>query len=212
MGSIQTQMLFKKLRDQYRAIGKGNVMLTQSSLVLVQDLDAARTNYTFDILNNEGNPKSYEIRLSQQDAFHLTSMQLLISDAGASPDDPEVDLLTYPNQVTLGAAFADWRNIYKGKFDFTIDNVKVIQDLSAEFGYYIPETQGIVVGAGNAVDQVRMVSDSKHDFAPSINLSGAKKNEIKLTMPGAVAGAAANQIIYLQLNGIVAIGGAAFQM
>ena len=211
MGNIQTQMLFKKLREQYRRIGKSDVMLTQSNLVLVQDLLPGATTYTFEILNNEGQPKSWEVRLSQNDAYHLTSLQMFISDTGASPDDPEVDLLTYPNQVTLGAAFADWRNIYRGVFDFTINNVKVIQDLSSIGFEYVPQTQGIVAGAGNAVDQKRMMSDCKFNFAPTINLSGAKKNQIQLTLPGAVTGAPANQVITCVLSGIVAIGGSVFQ-
>ena len=133
MGSIQTQMLFKKLRQQYADIGSSNVMLTQSNLVLVQPIQPGRTQYTFDILNNEGNPLSYEIRLSQTDAFHMTSMQLLFG-LGTAADDPEVKLLSYPNDAEIaatGATSPDFRNIYNGEIDISIDNVKVIQTISS---------------------------------------------------------------------------------
>ena len=213
MGSIQTQMLFKKLRDQYRAIGSSNVMLTQSNLVLVQPIQAGRTQYTFEILNNEGNPLSYEIRLAQTDAFHMTSMQLFFG-LGAAPDDPEVKLLSYPNDaeiVNAGSLSADYRNIYNGEFDISIDNVKVIQSISSSFAEYTPQTQGIALGAGNAVDQIRQASDSTFYFAPTITLSGAKKNQITLTFPASIASAGVNQVLYLKLGGIVAISGSVFQ-
>lgn len=213
MGSIQTQMLFKKLRQQYRDIGASNVMLTQSNLVLVQPIQAGRTQYTFEILNNEGNPLSYEIRLAQTDAFHLTSMQMFIG-LGAAPDDSAVKLLSYPNDmeiVAAGSLSADYRNAYNGEFDISIDNVKVIQTISSSFAEYTPQTQGLVAGAGNNVDQIRQASDSTFYFSPTINLSGAKKNQLTLTIPNAIASAVANQVLYLKLSGIVAISGSVFQ-
>ena len=213
MGSIQTQMLFKKLRQQYRDIGASNVMLTQSNLVLVQPIQAGRTQYTFEILNNEGNPLSYEIRLAQTDAFHMTAAQLLIGLGGA-PDDSQAKFISYPNDmeiVAAGSLSADYRNVYNGEFDISIDNVKVIQSISSSFAEYTPQTQGLVAGAGNNVDQIRQASDSTFYFSPTINLSGAKKNQLTLTLPNAIASAVANQVLYLKLSGIVAISGSVFQ-
>lgn len=211
MSQLTNQMLFKKLKSQYARIGKRDIMLTQSNLFLVQDLTAVNTQYTFEILNNEGTPKSYEIRLAQTDSFHLSGIQFFISDAGATPDDPTVELLTYENQVLLGAGFAGWRSLYKGQFDITINNVTVLQSLSAQKFKYVPQTQHLVAGAGNAVDQVRWATDSMFYFAPTLNISGAKKNQITLTIPQAVAGAVANQVVGCILHGVVAIGGSVFQ-
>ena len=213
MGSIQTQMLFKKLRQQYAAIGASNVMLTQSNLVLAQPIQAGRTQYTFEILNNEGNPLSYEIRLSQTDSYHMTAMQLMFG-LGTAADDSQLKLLSYPNDAEIlaaGAVSADYRNIYNGEFDISIDNVKVIQTISSSFAEYTPMQQGVVLGAGNAVDQIRQASDSTFYFAPTINLSGAKKNQITLTLPNAIASAQPFEVLYLKLSGIVAISGSVFQ-
>ena len=212
MGSIATQMLFKKLREQYREIGKPDVMLTQSNLVLVQDLVATSSRFQFDILNNEGTPKSWEIRLSQNDSFHLQGLQFFLTTAGATTDDSEVDLMTYPNQVTLGVAPpVDWRNLWRGEFNITINNVTVVQSLSSIQFESVPQTQGVVAGAGNAVDQKRMSSDTMFNFAPTINISGSRKNSLELTIPQPVTLAIANSCIVCVCSGIVAIGGSSFQ-
>jgi len=140
-------------------------------------------------------------------------MQLLFG-LGTAADDPEVKLLSYPNDAEIaatGATSPDFRNIYNGEIDISIDNVKVIQTISSSFAEYTPQTQGTALGAGNAVDQIRQVSDSTFYFAPTINLSGAKKNQITLTLPAAIASAAANGVLYMKLSGIVAISGSVFQ-
>jgi len=209
MNPIAKRLHYDTVSQFYQ--GSPDVILSESNLVLVQPLTATATNYTYDILVNEGTPLSYESRLAITDVFWANRMSFYVSDQGAAADDPEVQFLTYPNETLLGANFADWRNLYRGDFTISVNNVTYIQSLNANIFYTINQTQRINAGANQVFDQVDYHKDAYYDLTPSIQLSGAHKNELKLTMPGAVTGAGANFVTAVVLSGVVAIGGARYR-
>ena len=209
MSAISKRLHYDTVSQFYA--GSPDVILSESNLVLVQPLTATNTNYTYDVLVNEGTPLSYESRLAITDVFWASKMSFYVSDAGAAADDPEVQFLTYPNETLLGANFADWRNLYRGEWSITVNNVRYIQSLAGNIFYSIPQTQRINNAANQVFDQVDYHKDAVYDLTPSIQLSGAHKNEVTLTMPGAVTGAGANFVTAVILSGVVAIGGARYR-
>ena len=66
------------IKKKYDAIAKGNVRLTQSSLRLIQPINAAKASYTFPVLENDGAILADETRLNINDEFTITSMGIYL--------------------------------------------------------------------------------------------------------------------------------------
>jgi len=188
-----------------------NQIISESNLTLVQPLTAAATNYTFDVLTNEGAPLSYESRLSPSDVFWASGMSFYVTPAGAAADDPEIIWLTFPSETELTATYLDWYNLYAGTFSITVNNVVYIQNLSAKQFQYIPQTQRLSIAVNQNYDEVNFATDAMFDFVPGIQLSGSHKNLVQLTAPAAVTGAVGNEVLIVQFHGLVAINASTFK-
>ena len=209
MSAISKRLHYDTVKQFYA--GSPDVILSESNLVLVQPLTASDTNFTYDVLTNEGTPLSYESRLAITDTFWASKMSFYVSSLGAAADDPEVQFLTYANETVLGANFADWRNLYRGEWSITVNNIRYIQQLNGNIFQSIPQTQRINAAVNQVFDQVDYHKDAFYDLTPSIQISGSHKNEITLTLPAPVAGAPANHVTAVILSGVVAIGGAKYR-
>ena len=67
---------FSIIKKQFKENGKGNVRLTQSSLILLQPISTTRTVYSFPVLENDNATGilPQEIRLNQNDEFTITQL------------------------------------------------------------------------------------------------------------------------------------------
>jgi len=208
MSNLVNRMAYETLSTQYARAGI-NAILTESSLTLAQNVVANTTSYTWDLLTTEGVVKSWESRLSQSDSFHATSFKFLIG-AGAAVDDPETEFYTYPAEI-MGATYQDYYVAYNSTMDISVQNVRFIQSYDMNKFLDIPETQRLSAGANNNFNQIGgAINDVTQYLATSIQLSGAKKNQITMNLPGSVAVPIANTFFVLKVYGIVAIGGAIF--
>ena len=124
MSVLAKQMHLDKVQSFYK--DRPGVIISESNLVLVQQVTNVATSYTYDVLVNEGAPLSYENRLAITDSFWASKMSFYVTSTGAQNDDPEVQFLTYNNETVIGVNFADWLNFYRGNMSITINNIKYI--------------------------------------------------------------------------------------
>lgn len=209
MSNLANRLTYETLKGQYAKQGISTI-LTESSLKLIQDVTATKTSYTFDILTNDGTPKSNEIRLNNNDSFHCTSWSLSIANGTASDDPSTFDQQTYPSEGVF-TNYTDYNAIYQGVMSVTVNNVKFLQQYSAHPWKMVPQTQRLSTAVNQNFNQVDWKTDTVRYLANSITFSGARKNELTLVLPEVVTTPNTYSFICLELYGIVAIGGSIFQ-
>ena len=68
--AAKSRVNFSLIKQNYNKIGKSNVRLTQSSLFITKDIDATKSSYDFDVLENQTQTlQPDEIRLNINDEF-----------------------------------------------------------------------------------------------------------------------------------------------
>ena len=209
MSNLANRMTYETLKGQYAEQGISTI-LTESSLKLIQDVTATKTSYTFDLLTNEGTPKSNEIRLNQTDSFHCTSWSLSIANGSAADDPSTFDQQTYPSEAVF-TNYADYNAVYQGFMDVTINNVKFLQNYTCHPWKYIPQTQRLSTAVNQNFNEVDWKENTVRYLANSLTFSGARKNEINLLLPEVVTTPNTYSFVCLEMYGIVAIGGSIFQ-
>lgn len=189
---------YNQIKAKYKAMGKGNVRLTQSDIFLTQAIDSAKTAYNFDILNNDnsnGALQTHEIRLNQNDEF-ITSeifigLYCTATDAGAVVNPL---LLCYaPIELDKAALKSD--KLYAGLMRLAVNNIVYTEKWSVRKHRKVPRTQFASMptpAAGppvisNSYPATYPSIDSGEDgflsIAPLLTFSGAKKNEITISLP-----------------------------
>jgi len=192
---------YTAIAAKYANIGKGKVRLTQSSLLLIQNINTTKSNYIFPVLEQDtvtGTPKVEEIRLNQNDEFVMTGMGLyLVARVSAARNGGEavpykgIALFTYPHLNQVGAAGAA-DPFYNGALKIAVNNVVYVEKWDTMKHKLQPITQIVnsaeATGVAGAVDSNDFAKDAMYPVQPMVTLSGAKKNEITMNMPDAGAG------------------------
>jgi hypothetical protein len=182
-------------------MGKGNVRLTQSSLFLTKDIDATRSTYTFDVLENQTQTLQLdEIRLNLNDEFTITQAGLFLYGEWSLSTSPEratlaPQLLTYA-PVELDGAFIACKGLYAGTMRIAVNNIVYQEKLDTrrfekvtrtQFNNAVPAYAASTDVSGATMPSNDFSTDGMIEYAPLIVLSGAKKNEITVTLPNAIA-------------------------
>lgn len=188
---------FVKIRDAYRTRGKGNVRLTQSSLLLIRPINNTSSNYIFPVLENDntGGIIPEEVRLNMNDEFVITGMGLYLMatvKAGETTFNGKFPL-TYPPMEVDAAQAGKLQVIYDGTLKLAVNNIVYVEKFDARRSKLIPRTefqQTITAGGATALFSARIPSndfakDAMYPVQPMVTLSGAKKNEISLALPAA---------------------------
>lgn len=192
---------FDMIKAKYTKMGKGNVRLTQSSLFLTKDIDATRSTYTFDVLENQTQTlQPDEIRLNLNDEFTITQAGLFLYGEWSLSTSPEratsaPQLLTYA-PIELDGAFIACKGLYAGSMRIAVNNIVYQEKLDTRRFEKVTRTQfnnalaNYATGtdvAGATMPSNDFSTDGMIEYAPLIVLSGAKKNEITVTLPQSIA-------------------------
>ena len=195
MGRINYATIMAK----YRRIGKGNVRLTQSSLFLTKPINATQTTYTFDVLETQtATLQADEVRLNLNDEFLITTMGFyLVAEKYLDGNTPTgvKRLLTYAPFQLDGTEAAKVQNLYAGAFKIAINNIIYLEKWDTRKHEFVPRTQDQnAYASGSGTQAVNSLINS-NEFSkngmfpvePMIGLSGAKKNDLTLQLPTAIA-------------------------
>lgn len=189
------------------------VKLTQSELLLQNQLTSTRTMYQFAVLINATNNSSNfvfneEIRLNQQDSFIVSAIRLTISEPTSNIDTTAVEY-TYPSPSvfsTAGEAVA-LETLYKGFLKMTINNVVVMPSLRTSRFRFVPFAQKVAAATnqnGIGDDSIDSSSDGLMYVEPNIVLIGSKNNLIEIDLPAAIATVGTNTRVSLSFRGLLA--------
>jgi hypothetical protein len=190
---------FANIKRRYNKLGKGAVRLTQSTLFFMQKIDGTKSAYSFPVLENDnsnGGINPHEIRLNQNDEFVMTSMGffLVAQKYTGGVEAPVVlvggqKLLTYA-PIEAGAATDTLTPMYDGFARIGVNNIVFVDKWGTRKCEKVQRTQWnnqIAVGLNGATSpSFEADSDGLVVLAPTVTLSGAKKNEISLILPEAM--------------------------
>ena len=186
---------FKTILDRYKAVGKSNVRLTQSSLFLTKPIDATKSAYQFDVLETQTSTLlADEIRLNLNDDFIITHMGLYLQAELSAPSEAIPagvhQLFTYAPRETNGVAGGKLQNVYGGQLQISVNNIVFLDKWDTRKHEFIPRTQmSSNNGLGTSFATLPSNDFSKnamYPIEPLLTLSGAKKNDIRLSLPTAI--------------------------
>ena len=194
MKSVGKRINFDIIYTKYKNRGKGNVRLTQSNLFLTQPIDATKSAYTFKVLENDSiGLQPNEIRLNLNDEFIITAMQIsLVGTQSQTLDGKTVattQILTYA-PIELDGQAIKVKGLYAGKFKIAVNNIVYMEKWAVRKHEFIPQTQiasfigGVPVATQPNIDYSQ---DGIIAIEPMLTLSGAKKNELLIELPEAIA-------------------------
>ena len=189
---------FSIIKKQFKENGKGNVRLTQSSLILLQSISTTRTVYTFPVLENDNATGilPQEIRLNQNDEFTIT--QLGVYAVGTVQTGSVIPARTYNGLVyTTHANYnADQSQavglqpLWNGYLKIAVNNIVYVDKFDTIKSNQTQRTEintrNVTQLNGATINSISMETDGMNQLAPSIQLSGAKKNELTLILDQAM--------------------------
>lgn len=172
---------------------KANVRLTQSSLFLTKDIDPTKSSYTFDVLETQTSTiQPDEVRLNINDEFTCTDMGIYLygeQNTNARNAAKSKELLTYaPIELSGDALFL--APLYKGSFKAAVNNIVYLEKWDIRKHEIKPRTQEASFVTGTNVStqpSLNYADDGMIEMAPMLTLSGAKKSELTITLPDALA-------------------------
>lgn len=183
------------LNKKYSQIAKGNVRLTQSSLLLTKPINANVTTYNFDVLETQTQTlQGDEIRLNLNDEFNITSIGLYLVGSFSAEDgsvQANTKFFTYaPYQLDVKNS-ARIQNFWAGTFKIAINNIVYMEkwDTARHYNTQRSQYSNFTTPNNAVIDSQNLAKDSMFDTANIITLSGAKKNDLTITLPTAIAGA-----------------------
>jgi hypothetical protein len=193
---------FDLIYSKYKAMGKGNVRLTQSSLFLTKDIDSTKSTYDFDVLENQTQTlQPDEIRLNINDEHIIQSLGVFLygtytkeTEAGVVELGKQLfSYVPYELGYTTKTTEAPIRlkNLYAGTLKIAVNNIVYLEKWDTRRSEKVTRTQFTNHNAG-IYDATSASNDFSIDgmvkFEPLIVLSGAKKNDITIRLPQAIQG------------------------
>lgn len=181
---------YDAIKKKYAALGKGTVRLTQSTLILIQDISASKDTYSFPVLDSDQRTAvdPNEIRLNQNDEFIVNDLGFYLGASVSGEGVSSKRLLTYcPTE--LDGSYVATENAYNGRLEILVNKISFVDKWDLRKHLYVPRTQyaSSSVGIPNATQpSIDFSKDGMFPVQPNITLSGAKKNDVIITLPAAV--------------------------
>ena len=194
---MASRVNFKTILAKYQNINKGNVRLTQSTLFLSKPINPTTTVYNFDVLESQTQTlQGDEIRLNLNDEFSITQIGFYLQAKVISREGGDTGarvLLTHSLFQNNFVEAAKLQPFYDGAFQIAVNNIIYLDKYDTKKSNIVPITQtnngGGVVAAGGYSATFDSDDFSKHGLYPTepiIVLSGAKKNNLQLTLPRSI--------------------------
>lgn len=221
---------YQLILAKYQKRGKGNVRLTQSSLVLMQEIQSNTKTYNFPVLqsDNQSAIQPEEVRLNLNDEFVSYEVQYLLQAKGRVAGTA-IDYNTYLTYAPaeINASLAQLNAAFDAKMTIDVNGVKRLENWDMIKHKCTPRTQYQSVSAGipsATAPSICLNNDGAVTMQPMITFTGAKKNEITLAMTQnvnggliydwvTVGGAITNQVknLVLIFRGMLGQNAAVFQ-
>jgi hypothetical protein len=189
-----TRQSFQIIYRKYKKIGKGAVRLTQSSLILLQPLSITKSSYDFPVLENEtttGIPNVDEIRLNINDEF--ISYQVGYYVVGLLSSPPEIPttqkkFLTYAG-VELSQTLLPMEQAWRGRLSILVNKINRVDKWDLLKHQRVSRTQWGVsspVFPPATQPDTTFKEDGVVNMQPMVTLSGAKKNDVNVTLSATI--------------------------
>lgn len=225
---------FANIISKYKGIGKGNVRLTQSTLILTKPILPTTATYQFDVLETQTSTlQGNEIRLNLNDEFIITTMGVYLEASVTTTDGSTTTtggktLFTYV-PLENKAELISLNDVYNGSLQIAVNNIVYLDKYDTKKSECRPRTQ---YGNHSSATTILQAQQASSEFSknamfpvePLLTLSGAKKNTITLSLPNAVTSQTFNLTtdtggvvkytidrICLVMRGLNAQNGATFQ-
>ncbi len=218
MSGILQRADFSNIKKKYGARGKKNVRLTESSLVLIQPIEANKTNYIFPVLDNQGTPDPEEKRLNINDEFIITKcgvylLATVFDETAPVPNSAQYWLSCVP--LEMGAVNIVLQPLYNGgTMSIDVNTINYISDWDIKKHEYrgVTQFQNSSVGQPFAtLPSVKFDESGMVGMTPMVTLSGAKKNDIVITvakslsLPPSFALQTVNGVLTFNINKIAIV-------
>ena len=192
---MPSRINYQTIIAKYKALGKGNVRLTQSSLFLTKDINSQVTTYNFDVLETQTQTlQNDEIRLNINDEFIITTlgMYLVAETTYTNAETGEVKkgtkLLTYAPYENKGTVVS-LQNFYAGALQISVNNIVYLDKYDVRKHEFLPRTQfaNFITPNQATLPSNDYSKNAMFPMEPLLTLSGAKKNNITLTIPESIS-------------------------
>lgn len=192
---MASRINFKTILAKYNKVGKANVRLTQSTLVLSKPISATTTVYNFDVLESQTQTLlGDEIRLNLNDEFIITQLGFYIQARVLNKDGVDTGakvLLTYAPFEQNSVESSKIANFWNGAFQIAVNNIIYLDKYDTRKSMFVPRTQfanfSALTGTPSTQPSVDFSTNSMYGTEPLLTLSGAKKNNLILTLPQAIS-------------------------
>jgi len=165
---------------------------TQSYLRLEKQL-STQSSITFDVLNNQGTQQVTEKRLAITDAFQITALSMFFYtfDSSVANSQEKSRLNSWNNPAVFAGAgeSASLQGFYNGYLSIRVNSTVFLDSLDLYRFYRAGVAQQGLQQTTTPTSGTYQASSwdggdyGFYSMTPSIELSGATKNEISITLP-----------------------------
>jgi len=212
---IGSRLVFENAKTLINQLGydASQAVLTPSYLRSEVLLSTSAASYHVPVLvndNQNGTPTVREQRLSLQDLFIVSNIQILLTSGSSTTGSAKS--YTYPNLTAFSTGAAQLYTVYNGYFNIQVNNQNVLPKWSMLQHLDIPQTQQntnfnaatATSPAQYSIDQVSMDEFGIVVCEPNLVLNGASNIQASIILPAAPSTLDANTYVSVLWYGILA--------
>jgi len=212
---IGSRLVFENAKTLINQLGydASHAVLTPSYLRSEVLLSTSAASYHVPVLvndNQNGTPTVREQRLSLQDLFIVSNIQIVLTSGSATTGSAKS--YTYPNLTAFSTGAAQLYTVYNGYFNIQVNNQNVLPKWSMLQHLDIPQTQqntnfnaaSATSPAQYSIDQVSMDEFGIVVCEPNLVLNGASNIQASIILPAAPTTLDANTYVAVLWYGILA--------
>ena len=209
------RLVFENSKTLIQQLGydASHAVLTPSYLRSEVALSTSAASYHVPVLvndNQNGTPTVREQRLSLQDLFIVSGIQILLT-SGSSTNGAAISY-TYPNRTAFSTGAAQLYTLYNGYLNIQVNNQNVLPKWSVLQHLDIPQTQqNTNFNAATATSPAQYTLDQSNfdEYAlqvcePNLVLNGASNINASIILPAAPSTVDSNTYVSVLWYGILA--------
>jgi len=209
------RLVFENSKTLIQQLGydASHAVLTPSYLRSEVALSTSAASYHVPVLvndNQNGTPTVRESRLSLQDLFIVSGIQILLT-SGSSTNGAAISY-TYPNRTAFSTGAAQLYTVYNGYLNIQVNNQNVLPKWSVLQHLDIPQTQqNTNFNAATATSPAQYTLDQSNfdEYAlqvcePNLVLNGASNINASIILPAAPSTVDSNTYVSVLWYGILA--------
>lgn len=212
---IGSRLVFENAKTLIQQLGydASHAVLTPSYLRSEVLLSTSAASYHVPVLindNQNGTPTVREQRLSLQDLFIVSQVQILLVSGASTSGNAKA--YTYPNLTAFSTGAAQLYNVYNGYLNIQVNNQNVLPKWDILKHLDIPQTQQntnfnsatATSPAQFTIDMVNLNTDGLEVCEPNIVLNGASNINASIVLPAAPSTLDSNTYVAVLWRGILA--------